>query len=127
MNNRNLSFFVDLDCKNADQLRKCIKLYPQFDWYLGFQYTGNDTSNVPEKIGIRKEQRLQLFNFSCPLLPKIGRHVGLYCSNINRNPLQYCISYLAKHSNDIPVFIIHKTPRYDNPIIPRITYVTQRE
>ena len=120
--NPNIRFFVDLDCGDAVHLRDCIKLYPDFDWYLGFHYTRKEAPYLPEKIG-KREQRLQLFNFACPRLPQVGSHVGLYCSNINFNRLEYCKSFLGKHSSDILVFIIHKSSRHDNPNPPKINYL----
>lgn len=111
----NKSFFIDLDCQDANQLYKCITLYPEYDWYLGFQFTGGYTEgSPPEKIG---KKRIQLFNSVCPKLPIEGRHIGLYCSNTTnkRNPYEYCNEYINNHSSssskDIPVFIIHRAKR----------------
>ncbi len=105
------SFFIDLDCQDAKQLYKCVKIYPEYDWYLGFQFTGGIPERLPEKLGRKKQQRLQLFNIPCPNLPIEGHYIGLYCSNTEKDVYNYCKEFLEKHSKDIPVYIIHRQPR----------------
>jgi hypothetical protein len=105
-------FFFDLDCKDGKQLRKCTQLYPDYDWYIGFQYTLEIKTNLPEKLSTG--QKIQFFKGVCPRLPARSKFTGLYCSNINIC-VEYCKYYITRFPSEFPVHIVHKLPRKLNP------------